>query len=62
MKIIKNLLLLFFFTLVSNPTIAEENVLNIGLIRELNAAFAFATVRTIKIQPVSSSKFITKCG
>ena len=33
MKIIKSLLLLALFTLVFNPTTAEENVLNIGLLK-----------------------------
>ena len=33
MKIVKNLLLLTLFTLVFNPTIAKENVLNIGLLK-----------------------------
>ena len=33
MKIIKNLLLLTFFTLVFNPIAAKENVLSIGLLK-----------------------------
>ena len=33
MKIIKNLFILVLFTLVFNPVIAEENILNIGLLK-----------------------------
>ena len=33
MKIIKTLLLLTFFTLIFNPIIAKENVINIGLLK-----------------------------